>query len=538
MGCLQMNQPQTARTKPHLTVGTLGAAQHGAATLNAAVSALLFEQRPELNRRLMRSSPQLGADDYPVDLHRFEYETERRHYLQIGGWQENTSARITLDLVQMDCAILVVDVNDGPMPATREQVLLARQAGVHLLVALTNCDRAFDDELVELVEMEVRALLDEYQFPGADVPIVRVGAISALRGEEQWIDSIAALVRTVDRYLPTPPRDSGAPFLMPLASVIRQADDVALVSGKVERGTVRPGDSVEILGRLGSSPATVDHIEVFGQPAEAGLAGQEVTLRVSTAAVELAAGMVVAIPGTASVASAFRADVYVLTSQEGGLRETLPSGSRLQVAVRTAEVDCVVRSEDDDGLAPGSISSLSIEVLEAVPLELGLRFVLRSDGRTVGAGRVVEVEAGVSTKSSSEIRSLASDLPNSMASAENRDVDVDVDVDVDRQAIDELLEYGVIATVVDQRDGLSITLPSGGVVWPKFQYDPESGSEIFDAVRRTNEALSAAEDPIGAAAWWLTPNRWLDGSLPADLLGQGRDSEVEFAVDQLTNDSW
>jgi elongation factor Tu len=388
------------RTKPHVNIGTIGHIDHGKTTLTAAISKVLHDKHPDLNE----ASPFDSIDKAPEERQRgitisiahIEYQTEARHYAHVDcpGHADYIKNMIT-GAAQMDGAILVVAATDGPMPQTREHVLLARQVGVPaLVVALNKCDMVDDEELIELVEMEVRELLSEYEFPGDDVPVVKVAAFPALNGDEKWGESIMELMNAVDEYIPTPERDTDKPFLMPVEDVFTITGRGTVITGRIERGIVKVNEEVEIVGiREGSQKTTVTGVEMFRKLLDEGQAGENVGLLLrGTKREDVERGMVVVKPGTTTPHTNFEASVYILSKDEGGRHTPFFNNYRPQFYFRTTDVTGVVTlPEGTEMVMPGDNTEMTVELIQPIAMDEGLRFAIREGGRTVGAGRVTKI---------------------------------------------------------------------------------------------------------------------------------------------------
>ncbi|GAB2620487.1 elongation factor Tu [Nocardioides ginkgobilobae] len=395
-----MAKAKFERTKPHVNIGTIGHIDHGKTTLTAAISKVLHDKYPDLNE----ASPFDSIDKAPEERQRgitisiahIEYQTEQRHYAHVDcpGHADYIKNMIT-GAAQMDGAILVVAATDGPMPQTREHVLLARQVGVPaLVVALNKCDMVDDEELIELVEMEVRELLSEYEFPGDDVPVVRVAAFPALNGDQKWADSIGELMEAVDSYIPQPERDTDKPFLMPVEDVFTITGRGTVVTGRIERGIVKVGEEIEILGiRETSAKTTVTGVEMFRKLLDEGQAGENVGLLLrGTKREDVERGMVLAKPGTTTPHTNFDASVYILSKEEGGRHTPFFNNYRPQFYFRTTDVTGVVTlPEGTEMVMPGDNTEMAVELIQPIAMDEGLRFAIREGGRTVGAGRVTKI---------------------------------------------------------------------------------------------------------------------------------------------------
>jgi len=388
------------RTKPHVNIGTIGHIDHGKTTLTAAITKVLHDQHPELNEASafdeIDKAPEERQRGITISIAHVEYQTEARHYAHVDcpGHADYIKNMIT-GAAQMDGAILVVAATDGPMPQTREHVLLARQVGVPaLVVALNKCDMVDDEELIELVEMEVRELLSEYEFPGDDIPVVRVAAFPALQGDEKWGESVAELMQAVDDYIPTPERETDKPFLMPVEDVFTITGRGTVITGRIERGIVKVNEEVEIIGiREGSQKSTVTGVEMFRKLLDEGQAGENVGLLLrGTKREDVERGMVVIKPGTTTPHTNFEASVYILSKEEGGRHTPFFNNYRPQFYFRTTDVTGVVTlPEGTEMVMPGDNTEMSVELIQPIAMEDGLRFAIREGGRTVGAGRVTKI---------------------------------------------------------------------------------------------------------------------------------------------------
>ncbi|MBS43973.1 MAG: elongation factor Tu [Nocardioides sp.] len=395
-----MAKAKFERNKPHVNIGTIGHIDHGKTTLTAAISKVLHDKHPDLNE----ASPFDSIDKAPEERQRgitisiahIEYQTENRHYAHVDcpGHADYIKNMIT-GAAQMDGAILVVAATDGPMPQTREHVLLARQVGVPaLVVALNKCDMVDDEELIELVEMEVRELLSEYEFPGDDIPVVQVAAFPALQGDEKWGQSVADLMDAVDEYIPTPERDTDKPFLMPVEDVFTITGRGTVITGRIERGIVKVNEEVELVGiRDTSQKTTVTGVEMFRKLLDEGQAGENVGLLLrGTKREDVERGMVVVKPGTTTPHTNFEASVYILSKEEGGRHTPFFNNYRPQFYFRTTDVTGVVTlPEGTEMVMPGDNTEMTVELIQPIAMDEGLRFAIREGGRTVGAGRVTKI---------------------------------------------------------------------------------------------------------------------------------------------------
>jgi elongation factor Tu len=388
------------RTKPHVNIGTIGHIDHGKTTLTAAITKVLHDAHPDLNPFTpfdeIDKAPEERQRGITISIAHVEYQTDARHYAHVDcpGHADYIKNMIT-GAAQMDGAILVVAATDGPMPQTREHVLLARQVGVPaLVVALNKCDMVDDEELIELVEMEVRELLSEYEFPGDDIPVVRVAAFPALQGDEKWGDSIVELMNAVDESIPTPERETDKPFLMPVEDVFTITGRGTVITGRIERGIVKVNEEVEIIGiRETSQKSTVTGVEMFRKLLDEGQAGENVGLLLrGTKREDIERGMVVIKPGTTTPHTNFEASVYILSKDEGGRHTPFFNNYRPQFYFRTTDVTGVVTlPEGTEMVMPGDNTEMSVELIQPIAMDEGLRFAIREGGRTVGAGRVVKI---------------------------------------------------------------------------------------------------------------------------------------------------
>ncbi|ANZ14590.1 elongation factor Tu [Streptomyces noursei] len=389
--------PKTAyvRTKPHLNIGTMGHVDHGKTTLTAAITKVLSDRGTGTFVPFDRidRAPEEAARGITIQISHVEYETDTRHYAHVDmpGHADFVKNMVT-GAAQLDGAILVVSALDGIMPQTAEHVLLAKQVGVrHVVVALNKAD-AGDPELTDLVELEVRELLTAHGYDGEHLPVVRVSGLRALEGDPRWTDAIAALLDAVDTYVPVPERYVDAPFLLSVENVLTITGRGTVVTGAVERGTVRCGDQVAVLG--GETVHTVvTGVETFGKPMESAQAGDNVALLLrGLPRDQVRRGDVVARPGSVTPRHRFTAEMYVLSSEEGGRRTPLSTGYRPQFYIRTADVVGAVDLGERAVARPGETVTVTVELGRAVPLEPGLGFAIREGGRTVGAGTIRTVE--------------------------------------------------------------------------------------------------------------------------------------------------
>ncbi|MFF0549148.1 elongation factor Tu [Streptomyces sp. NPDC004311] len=384
------------RTKPHLNIGTMGHVDHGKTTLTAAITKVLAERGGASFVPFDRidRAPEEARRGITINLTHVEYETDTRHYAHVDmpGHADYVKNMVT-GAAQLDGAILVVSALDGVMPQTAEHVLLARQVGVdHIVVALNKAD-AGDPELTDLVELEVRELLTAHGYGGDAAPVVRVSGLGALQGDPRWTGAVEALLDAVDTYVPMPVRYTDAPFLLPVENVLTITGRGTVVTGAVERGTVRPGDRVSVLGGDGEPTETVvTGLETFGKPMESAEAGDNVALLLRGVPRDgVRRGHVVAAPGSVTPRRRFTARVYVLSGAEGGRTTPVASGYRPQFYIRTADVVGVVDLGAAVVARPGETVEMTVELGRDVPLEAGLGFAVREGGRTVGAGTVTAV---------------------------------------------------------------------------------------------------------------------------------------------------
>jgi elongation factor Tu len=386
------------RSKPHVNVGTIGHIDHGKTTLTAAITKVLSKNNPKIKFRSFDSidnAPEERERGITIATAHVEYETPNRHYAHVDcpGHADYIKNMIT-GAAQMDGAILVVAATDGPMPQTREHVLLARQVGVPcIVVALNKCDAVDDPELLDLVELEVRELLKSYKFPGDDAPVVRLSALGALNGEAKWEKQIDALMEAVDKYVPLPARDVDKPFLMPIEDIFSISGRGTVVTGRIERGKVKVGEEVEIVGFRETRKTVVTGVEMFKKQLDEGLAGDNAGLLLrGTPKEDVERGMVLAKPGSITPHTKFKAEVYVLTKEEGGRHTPFFKGYRPQFYFRTTDVTGVAElPSGTEMVMPGDNVALTIELITPVAMEKGLRFAIREGGRTVGAGTISEI---------------------------------------------------------------------------------------------------------------------------------------------------
>jgi elongation factor Tu len=387
------------RTKPHLNIGTMGHIDHGKTTLTAAITKVLHERNPEVPYtpfEQIDKAPEEKQRGITISIAHVEYETDNRHYAHVDmpGHADYIKNMIT-GAAQIDGAILVVSAPDGPMPQTREHVLLARQVGVpYILVALNKVDMVDDEELLELVELEVRELLTQYEFPGDDTPIVRVSALKALEGDSQAEQQVLALMEAVDAYIPEPERIVDRPFLMPVEDVFTITGRGTVATGRVEQGTIKVGESVEIVGiRPKTQTTVVTGVEMFRKLLDQGQAGDNIgVLLRGTRRDEIERGQVLAKPGSITPHTEFTAQVYVLSKEEGGRHTPFFNNYRPQFYFRTTDVTGEVALPEGTEMAmPGDNTEMTVKLIAPIAMAEGLRFAIREGGRTVGAGRVIKI---------------------------------------------------------------------------------------------------------------------------------------------------
>ena len=385
------------RSKPHVNIGTIGHVDHGKTTTTAAISKVLADrglaERVDFDK--IDVAPEERERGITINTAHIEYQTEKRHYAHVDcpGHADYVKNMIT-GAAQMDGAILVVSAADGPMPQTREHILLSRQVGVpYIVVYLNKADMVDDEELLELVEMEVREILTEYGFPGDDVPVVIGSSLGALNGEEKWVNQIMALMDAVDEYIPTPERTIDQPFLMPIEDVFTITGRGTVVTGRVERGIIKVGEEVEIVGIKPTTKTTVTGVEMFRKLLDQGQAGDNIgALLRGTKKEEVERGQVLAKPGTIHPHTNFNGEVYVLTKEEGGRHTPFFTGYRPQFYFRTTDITGAVNlPEGVEMVMPGDNITMSVELIHAIAMEVGLRFAIREGGRTVASGVVSEI---------------------------------------------------------------------------------------------------------------------------------------------------
>ncbi len=393
-----MAKEKFERTKPHCNVGTIGHIDHGKTTLTAAITKVLSKHNPKIVFRSFDSidnAPEEKARGITIATAHVEYETPNRHYAHVDcpGHADYIKNMIT-GAAQMDGAILVVAATDGPMPQTREHVLLARQVGVpYIVVALNKCDAVDDPELLDLVELEVRELLKTYQFPSDKVPVVRLSALGALNGEAKWEAQIDELMKAVDEYVPQPARELDKPFLMPIEDIFSISGRGTVVTGRIERGKVKVGEEVEIVGFRDTRKTVVTGVEMFKKQLDEGMAGDNAGLLLrGIGKEEVERGMVLAKGGSITPHTKFKAEVYILTKEEGGRHTPFFKGYRPQFYFRTTDVTGVAQlPEGTEMVMPGDNVNLEVELITPIAMDKGLRFAIREGGRTVGAGTVTDI---------------------------------------------------------------------------------------------------------------------------------------------------
>lgn len=407
-----MARAKFERNKPHVNIGTIGHVDHGKTTLTAAITMTLaaLGQAKAKKYDEIDAAPEEKARGITINTAHVEYQTEQRHYAHVDcpGHADYVKNMIT-GAAQMDGGILVVSAADGPMPQTREHILLAKQVGVpNIVVFLNKKDMVDDEELLELVELEVRELLSSYDFPGDDIPIVAGSALQALeamvanpatkRGDNEWVDKIYELMDSVDSYIPTPERDIDKPFLMAVEDVFSISGRGTVATGRIERGKVKVGETVELVGIKGTKSTTVTGVEMFQKTLDEGLAGDNVgVLLRGLKKEEIERGMVLAKPGSITPHTQFESEVYVLTDKEGGRKTPFFSGYRPQFYVRTTDVTGTIKAfTADDGseaemVMPGDRVKMTVELINPIAIEQGMRFAIREGGRTIGAGVVSKI---------------------------------------------------------------------------------------------------------------------------------------------------
>lgn len=394
-----MAKAKFERTKPHVNIGTIGHVDHGKTTLTAAITKVLHDKYPDLNEFTpfdqVDNAPEERDRGITINVSHVEYQTEKRHYAHVDapGHADYVKNMIT-GAAQMDGAILVVAATDGPMAQTREHVLLARQVGVPtILVALNKADMVDDEEMLELVEEEVRDLLSSQGFDGENAPVIKVSALKALEGDPEWTAKVEELMDAVDDYVPTPERDMDKPFLMPIEDVFTITGRGTVVTGRVERGKLPINSEVEILGIRDPQKTTVTGIEMFHKSMDEAWAGENCGLLLrGTKRDEVERGQVVAVPGSITPHTEFEGQVYILKKEEGGRHNPFFSNYRPQFYFRTTDVTGVITlPEGTDMVMPGDTTEITVQLIQPIAMEPGLGFAIREGGRTVGSGRVTNI---------------------------------------------------------------------------------------------------------------------------------------------------
>jgi elongation factor Tu len=393
-----MAKQKFERTKPHVNIGTMGHIDHGKTTLTAAITKVLHDKNPSVAFTAfdqIDKAPEEKARGITISIAHVEYETDHRHYAHVDmpGHADYIKNMIT-GAAQVDGAILVVSAADGPMPQTREHVLLARQVGVpSIVVALNKADMVEDEELLELVELEVRELLSSYDFPGDDIPVVRVSALKALEGDAEASEGIVKLMEAVDEYIPEPQRDIDKPFLMSVEDVMTITGRGTVVTGRVEQGILKVGDEVEIVGLRPTQKTVCTGVEMFRKLLDQAQAGDNIgALLRGTKKEDVERGQVLCKPGSITPHTNFEANVYVLTKEEGGRHKPFFTNYRPQFYFRTTDVTGTIQlPEGTEMVMPGDNTTMTVELQKPIAMDEGLRFAIREGGRTVGAGRVTKI---------------------------------------------------------------------------------------------------------------------------------------------------
>jgi len=394
-----MAKAKFERTKPHVNIGTIGHVDHGKTTLTAAITKVLHDKYPNLNASYafdqIDNSPEEKQRGITINISHVEYQTEKRHYAHVDapGHADYIKNMIT-GAAQMDGAILVVAATDGPMPQTKEHVLLARQVGVpYIVVALNKSDMVDDAEILELVEVEVRDLLSQYEFPGDTAPVIQVSALKALEGDATWGETVLKLMDAVDENIPEPVRDLDKPFLMPVEDVFTITGRGTVITGKIERGKINVNDEVEIVGIRDKQKTTVTGIEMFRKLLDYAEAGENVGLLLrGTKREDVERGQVVCKPGSITPHTNFDGNVYILSKDEGGRHNPFYSNYRPQFYFRTTDVTGVITlPAGTEMVMPGDTTEMAVELIQPIAMEEGLRFAIREGGRTVGAGTVTKI---------------------------------------------------------------------------------------------------------------------------------------------------
>ena len=392
-----MAKQKFERTKPHVNIGTIGHVDHGKTTLTSAITKVLAAkgQAKVMDYDQIDGAPEEKQRGITINTAHVEYETDKRHYAHVDcpGHADYVKNMIT-GAAQMDGAILVVAATDGPMAQTREHILLSRQVGVpRLIVFMNKCDMVDDEELLDLVEMEIRDLLSEYEFPGDEIPVVRGSALKAMEGDAAYTGRIEELMAAVDEYIPTPQRETDKPFLMPVEDVFSITGRGTVATGRVERGIVKVGDNVEIVGIKPTQKTVVTGVEMFRKLLDQAEAGDNIgALLRGVAREQIQRGQVLVKPGSVNPHSEFEAQVYVLTKEEGGRHTPFFSNYRPQFYFRTTDVTGVIElKEGIEMIMPGDNAELKVQLIHPIAIELGTKFSIREGGRTVGAGNVIKI---------------------------------------------------------------------------------------------------------------------------------------------------
>jgi elongation factor Tu len=394
-----MAKQKFERTKPHLNIGTMGHIDHGKTTLTAAITKVLAERYPEGNAPVafdqIDKAPEERQRGITINIAHVEYQTPKRHYAHVDmpGHADYIKNMIT-GAAQVDGAILVVAATDGPMAQTREHVLLARQVGVpSIVVALNKSDAVDDEELLDLVELEVRELLNQYEFPGDDTPVIRVSALKALEGDKEWEDKIIELMDAVDEFVPEPERDLDKPFLMPIEDVFTIQGRGTVVTGKVEQGRIKVGEEVEIVGLRPTAKTTCTGVEMFRKLLDEGEAGDNIgALLRGTKKEDVERGQVLCKPGSITPHTEFEGAIYVLSKEEGGRHKPFFNNYRPQFYFRTTDVTGSIQlAEGTEMVMPGDNTEIKVELQKPIAMDEGLRFAIREGGRTVASGRVTKI---------------------------------------------------------------------------------------------------------------------------------------------------
>ncbi|MEY3908200.1 MAG: hypothetical protein RLZZ90_107 [Actinomycetota bacterium] len=394
-----MAKAKFERTKPHVNIGTIGHVDHGKTTLTAAITRVLHDKFPAINTASafdqIDNSPEEKQRGITINISHVEYQTEKRHYAHVDapGHADYIKNMIT-GAAQMDGAILVVAATDGPMPQTREHVLLAKQVGVpYIVVALNKSDMVDDSEILDLVEMEVRELLSQYEFDGDNAPVIQVSALKALEGDAAWGDKVMDLMNACDEFIPEPVRDTEKAFLMPVEDVFTITGRGTVLTGKVERGSVKVNDEVEIVGIREKQKTTVTGIEMFRKLLDYAEAGENVGILIrGIKREEVERGQVVCKPGSITPHTGFDGNVYILSKEEGGRHNPFYANYRPQFYFRTTDVTGVITlPAGTEMVMPGDTTEMSVELIQPIAMEEGLRFAIREGGRTVGAGTVTKI---------------------------------------------------------------------------------------------------------------------------------------------------